>query len=113
MICNVYIDNFLPLKAEFGKIINVRVTTGHTTNFDKVFYPIRLKFLRLSFKTIIWQWFFLWVENLYLDWGENRAQKIFRHKKDKSRKFRLLHKEDFCDLDGLLIFSGITEYRRL
>jgi hypothetical protein len=53
MICHAYIDNFLSLKAEFGKIINVGDTKGHTTNFDKVFYPTRLKFLRLLFKKII------------------------------------------------------------
>jgi hypothetical protein len=59
MICHVYIDNFLSLKAESGKIINVGDTKRHTTNFDKVFYSIRLKFLRLLFKTIIWQCLFM------------------------------------------------------
>jgi hypothetical protein len=46
-------QTFSPLKAEFGKIINEGGTKGHTTSFDKVFYPIRLKFLRLLFKKII------------------------------------------------------------
>ena len=53
MILHVYIYNFLPLKAEFKKMIKVGGTKGHTTNFDKVFYPIRIKFLRLLCKTII------------------------------------------------------------
>jgi hypothetical protein len=83
MICHFYIDNFLSLKAEFGKMINVGDTKRHTTNFDKVFYPIRLKFLRLLFKTIILRVTFYGLKICILIEGNTGLKKIFVPKKDK------------------------------
>jgi len=75
MICHVYIDNFLSLKAESGKIINVGDTNGQTPNFDKVFYPIRLKFLRLLFKTIVLPVAFCGLKICILIGGNTRLKK--------------------------------------
>jgi hypothetical protein len=83
MIFHVYIDNFLPLKAEFKKMIKVGDTKGHTTNFDKVFYPIRLKFLRLLCKTIILTVAFYGLKICILIEGNIGLNKMFGPKKNK------------------------------